>query len=1734
MDSKYYAYYVSKHKPLLMNDIKEQLRTECIGINRSLIVEQVEANLYLNDWNMYLNETLHTQCLNSLVLVKFTLVNDIFIKNNEIDRVKYKEVIKNKENSKQKIVKRDYSHYKLRDILFSGTQKPIGERNNEDGNNVTSDDSNINYIFSETIIINLDNILNYYIGLTFDSNININSNKENKFDKQLKHYLKNGEMANNYIYNILQLTNNIISKVKYDSPYENYQHIREYVPLINTELSNNIIKSIWEDIYKQPDDPYEFIKNHKLITTTEDIVIDYSKPNNQAIQAIQNIQNNQNPLYIIKCPIHSKLYMTTKKFSDINYQDALPFRAFFTTKETTLSNIDKKHNSVLEKISYIEAKIANINRAKAPTDYNLRIQNNDMITSLKNDIVLLKTQLNKINPYYKQHILFNSPVGYRLTYQHTLDKFSSLLYLRYVCNNKSRLNNNFLFSYSPIDNIDNIDNTGNNNNIENDNNENNIINNIHQQHNHNFHNITYDIMSLYVSKELINDIISLKTVADIFTISRFFKISMDDKYNETGFETSRAQTSYEYEENQSTKTLTNYIKNNVALDLFNYQQNNVLWMLKIEDDIDSHNLTVNSYVGKFEINYDHIEDIKIFIYNLRARVPEAILKNYVIMHNGRKHVIDIRQTATIAQSASIMSLLNTDHYRENCVYDFESDIIEKIVPIDDYIKSHSKPIELCGGALCDEVGLGKTLSIISHLVVKMQHDMYKYSRYQNKMKEVVEKIKVNPKMHFDDPLLDYGFEFNNLIIVPSRLTSQWESEIEKYVKNKFNLRAKVLVGIASVKILEKELHDFYNKKQKNIKKDNKNTTYKEKINKKSTCENIDIDNDIEIKPIIESKVNLDIDININIDIKIKENVKSNNDEKPIEEKLIEEKPIGKPIKKTKEQLMIEKLMKNAKKANDKIRDGKNSKDEPIKNIITIPTTTTKSTKTTFDSLFNLEEDEIIKPIKPIEPISNIVPNKYEFLNKYLDIEDIQNHSKAYKEDQLYDIYIVSLNLLSNENYLNHILHNPANHFSPYTENTNTNNNNTNTNNNNTNTNTNNDEANLFKNKKIINLYKEPRQICRYTDKFNIFKIKWNRVILDEAHEQLAPVIKMFSTSIKNYFKGSTRIHLEDQILFENLCIINSNYKWAMTGTPSEKGIDNIMGILQFLTKKNYSESVFAKIEKIRYMSDIIGIAKPNMDSLLSRVFKKTLKKDVKALLNIPIFTEEIIFVEQTNIERNIYNTIRCSTHFNEATKIRRLFLMCTNILINEGYDLDNNNEITTEILTLEQLNANMIGKFNQQLKQLGIMETCTVQQIENLIVHIQDWIKIYTYIYGLHLDEKVINPEILKEIKERFSELDRPGIRNQTEIFYSVLNIFECWHNLENIGNVLLTNISTIKDYLNRIWRVSWNQTWNDEIVLTKCAEYGARLGEIRANEELVKARKALDGIGNDKRRINNQISLFSSNEFIKEKSADPCIICFEDLNQIVVTPCRHVFCLDCIKRVSNDLKTHFTCPECRTAITCNTLNITSVEMIKNAEKKKEEDEKKKAEADNNTEIESTEITKVKIPKTAIEKKLGIDWKAKCVNKYGSKMASLVEYLYKLFENKQNKCIIFSQYDKMLRMIGVTLDEFDIKFVYCHGNNYVVNKNINKFKKDESIRVIMLSSESSNSGSNLTEANNIIFIDVLFNNCETVKAIETQAIGRAVRLGQKLPVKIIRFITKGTVEEEHFNKNKYDINSLQS
>ena len=61
----------------------------------------------------------------------------------------------------------------------------------------------------------------------------------------------------------------------------------------------------------------------------------------------------------------------------------------------------------------------------------------------------------------------------------------------------------------------------------------------------------------------------------------------------------------------------------------------------------------------------------------------------------------------------------------------------------------------------------------------------------------------------------------------------------------------------------------------------------------------------------------------------------------------------------------------------------------------------------------------------------------------------------------------------------------------------------------------------------------------------------------------------------------------------------------------------------------------------------------------------------------------------------------------------------------------------------------------------------------------------------------------------------------------------------------------------------------------------------------------------------------------------------------------------------------------------------------------------------------------------------------------------------------------------------------------------------------------------------------MILVDVLNADKDRVKDIETQAIGRAVRLGQKKAVTVTRLITKNTIESDWHEKNKYDILDMQ-
>lgn len=220
-------------------------------------------------------------------------------------------------------------------------------------------------------------------------------------------------------------------------------------------------------------------------------------------------------------------------------------------------------------------------------------------------------------------------------------------------------------------------------------------------------------------------------------------------------------------------------------------------------------------------------------------------------------------------------------------------------------------------------------------------------------------------------------------------------------------------------------------------------------------------------------------------------------------------------------------------------------------------------------------------------------------------------------------------------------------------------------------------------------------------------------------------------------------------------------------------------------------------------------------------------------------------------------------------------------------------------------------------------------------------------------------------------------------------------------------------------------------------------------------------------------------NENIEFNEDDNCIICYENMEKPMMTPCGHIFCDNCIQACLN-IKPE--CPMCKHNITTNTLI----------------DIKKK---------------KSNVPENINP----------LIQKYGSKLGKLIQMTRTLLA-QDARIIIFSQWDDMLTLIGKSLMNNGIDCSFISGNVYKRNKAISRFKmggNDNS--VILLSLEKSASGTNLTEATHIIIVEPIDASKEEIKAIEGQAIGRAVRIGQKQIIKVIRILCKNTIEEEIYN-----------
>jgi SNF2 family DNA or RNA helicase len=127
------------------------------------------------------------------------------------------------------------------------------------------------------------------------------------------------------------------------------------------------------------------------------------------------------------------------------------------------------------------------------------------------------------------------------------------------------------------------------------------------------------------------------------------------------------------------------------------------------------------------------------------------------------------------------------------------------------------------------------------------------------------------------------------------------------------------------------------------------------------------------------------------------------------------------------------------------------------------------------------------------------------------------------------------------------------------------------------------------------------------------------------------------------------------------------------------------------------------------------------------------------------------------------------------------------------------------------------------------------------------------------------------------------------------------------------------------------------------------------------------------------------------------------------------------------------------------------------------------------------------------------------------KLNHLKEILDEL-NRKKEKVIVFSQYVKTLEYIKQNLNQNAMMY---HGGMKTVEKDnvLKEFKDSKNPEILLMSLKAGGVGLNLQEASTVILFDRWWN-----PAVESQAIARAHRMGNKKIVHAIKFVTPDSIE----------------
>jgi SNF2 family DNA or RNA helicase len=140
-----------------------------------------------------------------------------------------------------------------------------------------------------------------------------------------------------------------------------------------------------------------------------------------------------------------------------------------------------------------------------------------------------------------------------------------------------------------------------------------------------------------------------------------------------------------------------------------------------------------------------------------------------------------------------------------------------------------------------------------------------------------------------------------------------------------------------------------------------------------------------------------------------------------------------------------------------------------------------------------------------------------------------------------------------------------------------------------------------------------------------------------------------------------------------------------------------------------------------------------------------------------------------------------------------------------------------------------------------------------------------------------------------------------------------------------------------------------------------------------------------------------------------------------------------------------------------------------------------------------------------------------------TKIDELINILDEYFDGNSKKAVIFSQWERMTRIIAQELDKLGIKYEYLHGGVPAAKRKdlFDNFNTNKDVR-IFLSTDAGSTGLNLQSASLIVNMDIPWN-----PAILEQRISRIHRMGQKNEVNVINLVSSGTIEHQMLGVLKF-------